>query len=161
QLMEEKVWAKAVEDTVGLKAFFEANRDKYKWGERATATILSAANPTILNQAQEQLAQGRYLSVRHKQPDLTFDFGNATLSKATTAQLDQLAKTLQADTTLQLEMTGYIDSREATNRRNVTLANKRAEAVKAYLVEKEVNEEQVQVVASADKATNTRNNRRV
>lgn len=44
QLMDEKVWSKAVEDSVGLKAYFEANKEKYKWGERVDAIVISAAN---------------------------------------------------------------------------------------------------------------------
>ena len=36
-----KVWRKAVEDTVGLKAFFEENKSNYSWQERVDATIYS------------------------------------------------------------------------------------------------------------------------
>ncbi|MFB9865156.1 peptidylprolyl isomerase [Rufibacter immobilis] len=161
QLMEEKVWAKAVEDTTGLKAFFEANQNKYMWGERAQATILSAANPTVLAQAQAQLAQGRFLSVRHKQPDLLFAFGNDDLSKTATGQLDQLATALQADTSLVLELTGYVDTREATNKKNVSLPARRAAAVKNYLQQKGVDEDHIQIVPAADRSTNARSNRRV
>ncbi|GAB2529980.1 peptidylprolyl isomerase [Rufibacter soli] len=158
QLMEEKVWAKAVEDTVGLQKFFEANRGKYTWGERATATIISAANPTILAQAHEQLAQGRFLSVRQKQQDLTFTADNAALSKAAIAQLDQLALTLQQDSSLVVEVTGYADTREAANKKNAGLASRRATAVKNYLAEKGVEEAQVTVMPAAPK---TRPARRV
>ncbi|WP_205501795.1 peptidylprolyl isomerase [Rufibacter psychrotolerans] len=156
QLMEEKVWAKAVEDTVGLKAFFEANQDKYMWGERAQATILSAATPAILEQAQAQMAQGRFLSQRHKQPDITFTAGTDNLSKAATAQLDQLAATLQADTALVLELTGYADTREAANRKNANLATRRATAVKNYLQQKGVDQEAIQLIPAAGRSTSRR-----
>ncbi|WP_369796933.1 peptidylprolyl isomerase [Rufibacter sp. DG15C] len=149
QLMEEKVWTKAMEDTVGLRNFFEQNRSKYMWGTRAEATILSAANPTILEQAQKQLASGRFLSERYKQPELAFAFNNDNLSATATAQLDQLANALQADTSLTVELAGYIDSREATNRSNASLAARRANAVKNYLVKKGVDEEAIQVISTA------------
>ncbi|MBA9079684.1 MULTISPECIES: peptidylprolyl isomerase [Rufibacter] len=161
QLMEEKVWAKAVEDTVGLKAFFEQNRDKYTWGTRAKATILSAASPAVLAEAQKQLQQGKFPSVRFKQPDLTFEFGNDNLLKNATTQLDQLVTALQADTSLSVQLTGYTDARETTNRANRTLATRRAAAVKNYLQQKGVQEDQVEIVAAADRSTSGRNARRV
>ncbi len=34
-LMDKKVWSKSVEDTTGLRAFFNANRQNYMWEERA------------------------------------------------------------------------------------------------------------------------------
>ncbi|MGV3539353.1 MAG: peptidylprolyl isomerase [Rufibacter sp.] len=161
QLMEEKVWAKAVEDTVGLKNFFEQNKDKYTWGTRANATILSAANASVLAEAQKQLAQGQFLSVRHKQPDIAFEFNNDNLSKTATAQLDQLATALLADSALTVKLTGFTDPRETTNKANATLATRRATAVKNYLVQKGVQEEQFTIAASTEKPASTRNARRV
>ena len=43
-LMDKKVWTKAVEDTAGLEKFFDANRDKYMWKERLDATIYYVKN---------------------------------------------------------------------------------------------------------------------
>ncbi|WP_181304488.1 peptidylprolyl isomerase [Rufibacter sp. XAAS-G3-1] len=156
QLMEEKVWAKAVEDTVGLKAFFEANKEKYMWGERAQATILSAANPTVLAQAQSLLRAGKFLSPRMKPIDLLFTSGSATLSKAATAQLDQLAGAVLADTTLSLEMTGYQDARESANRKNSTLPARRTTAVKNYLQQKGVSGENMKLVPASSESIGAR-----
>lgn len=39
-IMEEKVWNYAAEDTAGLDAFFMQNRDKYVWDTRAEVAIL-------------------------------------------------------------------------------------------------------------------------
>lgn len=38
-LTDDLVWTKAVKDSVGLKEFFNNNRDDYKWKQRAVATI--------------------------------------------------------------------------------------------------------------------------
>ncbi len=48
QLMDEKVWSKALLDTVGLRQFFAQNQDKYKWDERADATIFSLSNKELI-----------------------------------------------------------------------------------------------------------------
>ncbi len=39
ELMDNKVWSKAVEDTVGLRQFYEQNLSNYQWGKRAKARI--------------------------------------------------------------------------------------------------------------------------
>lgn len=39
ELMDEKVWSKAVEDTAGLRNFYEQNLSNYQWGERAKARV--------------------------------------------------------------------------------------------------------------------------
>jgi peptidyl-prolyl cis-trans isomerase SurA len=38
-ITDRKVWSKAVKDTVGLKEFYEKNKQKYLWDERADVTI--------------------------------------------------------------------------------------------------------------------------
>jgi peptidyl-prolyl cis-trans isomerase SurA len=43
-LTDEKVWSKAVEDTVGLEKFFKENNTNYKWDERVDATIYEIRN---------------------------------------------------------------------------------------------------------------------
>ncbi|KAA3436327.1 peptidylprolyl isomerase [Rufibacter hautae] len=156
QLMEEKVWAKAVEDTVGLKAFFEANKGNYMWGERAQATILSAANAAVMNQAKALLAAGSFPSSRHKQVDVLFTTNNTKLSNAATAQLDQLASTMAADSALSLEVTGYIDARESANQRNSSLGTRRANAVKNYLQQKGFKGENIKIVPATAQLAGTR-----
>ena len=44
ELTEKKVWNKALEDTVGLQKYFDANGGKYKWGERAEIVTLTCAD---------------------------------------------------------------------------------------------------------------------
>lgn len=39
ELMDKKVWSKAVEDTAGLRNFYEQHLSNYQWGERAKARI--------------------------------------------------------------------------------------------------------------------------
>ena len=44
-LTDEKVWSKAVKDTLGLQEFYEANKDNYKWGKRLDADIIMLNDP--------------------------------------------------------------------------------------------------------------------
>lgn len=49
-LMDDKVWTKAANDTIGLKIFFNNNLENYQWKERADVVIYSAKNDTIINE---------------------------------------------------------------------------------------------------------------
>ena len=40
-LMDSEVWTKAVKDTVGLQDYHDRHADKYMWGDRAKATIVT------------------------------------------------------------------------------------------------------------------------
>lgn len=57
ELTDQMVWSKAVEDTVGLKEFFEENREQFMWGKRYRGTILWFGNMSVAEQAQEMLQQ--------------------------------------------------------------------------------------------------------
>ncbi|MCX2738568.1 peptidylprolyl isomerase [Pontibacter anaerobius] len=142
QLMDEKVWSKAIEDTTGLRTYFNQNREKYKWGERADAIVISAADKQLLQQAQKQLDKRRYPVSFAKLTDAQFEQNKAELSAADKAKLEELAEMLQQNETLTLEINGHTEARE-----NTKVAEARAEAVKVYL--------QQQGVPTAQLSTNS------
>lgn len=59
ELTDKKVWSKAVKDTAGLKAFYEKNKENYKWDERADVTIYTAANEEIAKNVRKMLKKGK------------------------------------------------------------------------------------------------------
>lgn len=138
QLMDEKVWSKAVEDSVGLRTYFNQNRDKYTWAERADAIIISAANKELLQQAQQQLATRRYPVTFGKLTDILFAQNRAELSTEGKAKLEELATMLQNNEDLSLDVNGHIDARE-----NTKLAETRAAAALAYLKDQGVSAAQL------------------
>jgi peptidyl-prolyl cis-trans isomerase SurA len=56
EIMTDKVWNKAMKDTVGLKSFFEANRSKYMWGNRVDAVIYECSTQKIADQVSKMIA---------------------------------------------------------------------------------------------------------
>lgn len=50
EIMTDKVWNKAMQDTIGLKAFFNENRTKYTWGNRVDAVVYECYNKQIADQ---------------------------------------------------------------------------------------------------------------
>ncbi|SIQ55477.1 peptidylprolyl isomerase [Pontibacter lucknowensis] len=167
QLMDEKVWSKAVEDTAGLQAYFEQNRDKYQWKERAHATVISAANAELLTKAQQQLSERRYEVRNGKPADITFETNSATPDQASIARLNELADRLSNNPNLTLEVNGHADAREAAGKRD--LSAERSQAIMAYLTARGVAADQLSAKAlgktkqaAADNTeTGRRRNRRV
>jgi peptidyl-prolyl cis-trans isomerase SurA len=58
ELTDKKVWSKAVKDSAGLQMYFNNNKTKYVWGERADATIYSCSNKDNAEIVRNMLKKG-------------------------------------------------------------------------------------------------------
>jgi peptidyl-prolyl cis-trans isomerase SurA len=47
-IMEEMVWDRALEDSVGLQEFYETRKENYQYGERAKANLFIASGSTSI-----------------------------------------------------------------------------------------------------------------
>ncbi len=55
-LTDQKVWSKAVKDTTGLKEYYEKNKTKYMWDDRADVTTYKCLNEKIAKDVRKMLA---------------------------------------------------------------------------------------------------------
>jgi peptidyl-prolyl cis-trans isomerase SurA len=55
-LTDKNVWSKAVKDTVGLKAFYEANKNKYMWDSRVQASIYKCSDEKVAADVRKKLS---------------------------------------------------------------------------------------------------------
>ncbi|MFO7999239.1 MAG: peptidylprolyl isomerase, partial [Bacteroidales bacterium] len=89
EITDQVVWSKAVEDSVGLNAFFQENRDRYMWEERLDVTIYSAPDADVIQQARDILSRSQDLEdVR----ELVLDSINAGGNQKISAQDRKLQK---------------------------------------------------------------------
>jgi len=51
-LTDEKVWTKAVKDTIGLQEYFSNNREKYVWDERLDATVYKLNDKSVIDEVK-------------------------------------------------------------------------------------------------------------
>lgn len=58
-LMGKKVWNKATQDTSGLKQFYEDNKQKYMWGERVDASVVSCASMKYAKKMKKAYEKGK------------------------------------------------------------------------------------------------------
>jgi peptidyl-prolyl cis-trans isomerase SurA len=58
-LTNDKVWEKAVTDTLGLEAFYEENKSKYMWDERVEAYIYTCQTEKTAKKLYKDLKKGK------------------------------------------------------------------------------------------------------
>lgn len=133
QMMTDKVWQKAIQDTVGLKRFFAQNRNRYQWGQRAQAVIYEVRNQDILGQLKSLLLENTYPVSDIQIENLYFEKDDNSLSENSVASLRKLISALQADPSLSVEITGHADPSEQNS-----LAQDRVTPVVRYLTFKGV-----------------------
>ena len=56
-LLDKKVWTKAMKDTTGLKNFHNENKNNYLWDERADVTLYKCADEKIAKQAKSLITK--------------------------------------------------------------------------------------------------------
>ncbi len=57
-LTDQKVWSKAVKDTVGLTGFYEKNKENYKWDTRLDASIYKVKDPSRVDAVRRFVQSG-------------------------------------------------------------------------------------------------------
>ena len=57
-LTDERVWSKAVTDTIGLEAFYEANSANYMWGDRLEVDIFILSDPEMEKEIRQMIGRG-------------------------------------------------------------------------------------------------------
>ena len=58
ELTDQKVWSKAVKDTVGLEAYYEANKMDFMWDTRYVADVYTCANADVAKQVRSLYKKG-------------------------------------------------------------------------------------------------------
>lgn len=56
-ITDKNVWSKAVNDTIGLKEYYNAHKEKYMWGKRLQANIYRCGSENALKIVKESLAK--------------------------------------------------------------------------------------------------------
>lgn len=134
QLMDEKVWSKAIEDTTGLKSYFNQNRDKFKWDRRADAVIFNVKDKATLEKLKTELAKGKFEVKDQKLSSVNFKANNSDIEDSYKKELDKVVSQLQKDKHLVLELSASAEAKEPA-----TLSLMRGAGVYNYIKSKGVD----------------------
>lgn len=94
ELTDEKVWTKAVQDTSGLKSFYETVKDKYMWDERANVLIYTITDPSLVKKARKLAAKKDPETVKaklNKNNEGTVIVQKLKFAKGDDARVDRMA----------------------------------------------------------------------
>jgi peptidyl-prolyl cis-trans isomerase SurA len=75
-LMNEQVWQKAIEDSLGQMRFYQEHLDRYQWGERIQALILTMGKEESIPSVRRFLADKKYLPNLSSRLENTFLINN-------------------------------------------------------------------------------------
>jgi peptidyl-prolyl cis-trans isomerase SurA len=59
EMTDQMVWSKAVKDTAGLSSFYETNKQKFMWPERASVVIYTCSNAEIAKKVRKMVKDGK------------------------------------------------------------------------------------------------------
>ncbi|MCC5946767.1 MAG: peptidylprolyl isomerase [Bernardetiaceae bacterium] len=96
KIMEQEVWTRALNDTEGLQAFYEANKEKYKQEEAAEALIFDAASVEIRDALRKEIEGDVFYintELDEQETQIKFDKDQDELNKA---QLGKIALMMNA-----------------------------------------------------------------
>jgi len=98
-----EVWSKAINDSVGMQAFYEANKKNYMWGQRVNAQVYSAKDDKTLAKLIKVLEKKAAKSYTDEQVLAMFNKGeekNVELINSKTYSADEYAIVDEANETL-------------------------------------------------------------
>lgn len=95
-LTDEKVWSKAISDSVGLENFFKTNQDKYKWNKRAEVVIYKCSDEATAVNVEKVLTKktktpvnnDELLKMFNKESQLTLTINEGKFEKGENASVD-------------------------------------------------------------------------
>ncbi len=123
QVMAQRVWDKSIADTISQRVYYEANKNKYRYAERATATIITSNSDSLLVRAQEMLGTSPPYQLRRKGTDLIFDNNKSDLTLLHRESLFDVAVTMMRNENYLVEVSGFSDNIEPDSLSGVRIRN--------------------------------------
>ncbi|QKZ14811.1 peptidylprolyl isomerase [Spirosoma sp. KUDC1026] len=112
QVMEQNVWERSMNDSTGQRMVFEQNKHRYRFPERAAATIVVAQNDALLKQATDLLAGRPPYQLRRTTSSLSYDKGQTAITSALREGLLEVLVTMTRNPDYIVEVSGSHDGSE-------------------------------------------------
>ncbi len=146
QIEQDRVWNRIAVSDSALRLYHGQNKEKFKFPDRVDFSALKVTNDSAAQAFRARLVRGETFerlaaedSARLNQPksyQTIFKSGSSSLSAQTVKVLAAVAKALQAETELKLNLIAHYDTTGNTKTRGARLANARLSAIKNHLIKK-------------------------
>ncbi|ADB36870.1 peptidylprolyl isomerase [Spirosoma linguale] len=113
QVMEQNVWERSMVDSTGQRQYFEQHKDKYRFPERARATLVVAQNDSLLKQAVSMLSSRPPYQLRRSAAPVTFTKNQTALSETLRESLFDVLVVMNTNPDYVVEVSGSHDATEA------------------------------------------------
>jgi peptidyl-prolyl cis-trans isomerase SurA len=92
EVMTDKVWNKAIKDTAGLRVYFNANNNKYVWGERVNAYVYECSSKEVAANVanllkSDTISSKTIIGIVNKDSELNLRVRTGKFETATTSYL--------------------------------------------------------------------------
>jgi peptidyl-prolyl cis-trans isomerase SurA len=92
EVMTDKVWNKAIKDTAGLRVYFNANNNKYVWGERVNAYVYECSSKEVAAKVatllkSDTISSKTIIGIINKDSELNLRVRTGKFETATTSYL--------------------------------------------------------------------------
>ncbi|GIV26748.1 MAG: peptidyl-prolyl cis-trans isomerase [Bacteroidia bacterium] len=95
-ITDRNVWSKAIKDTAGLRAYYEKNKEKYQWKERADVTVFKCADEKIANEVRKLLNKKKtaqeIVEIINKKSQLNVSTHSTVVFKGDNSNIDKYWK---------------------------------------------------------------------
>jgi peptidyl-prolyl cis-trans isomerase SurA len=112
QMMEEHVWQRSLSDSAGQVAFYERNKQRYNYPERALATIITAKDTQTVNAIRRTLASSPY-KLERKSREILFATHVSHVDAEQQGALNDLRIIMQKNPDYIVEIAGYRSADES------------------------------------------------
>ena len=140
-LMDQKVWTKALEDTTGVKEYYERNKANYKWEQRADAQIFNVVDAKTLEGVKAKLAAKRFAVAEPTFDAITFDKNANKVSEKGNTEVRKISFALKNDEAMTIEVLGFAAKGEKSG-----TSRKRAKAVMDSLVKQGIEAKRIMII---------------
>lgn len=112
QMMEQNVWDRSMSDSTGQRLYFEQNKAKYRFPERAVATIVIAQNDSLLAQATTLFSNRPPYQLKRSAAPLSFTKNQTTLTPQLRETLFDVLVVMSRNPDYVVEVSGSHDPTE-------------------------------------------------
>ncbi len=140
RIMEQEVWNKAGQDTIGLEKFFAANASKYRWKERMDILAALARNKQTLDSLVADFALPRY-AIQGEEIPFNMQLDKTELPQAFRTLLDRTASKIRRNDYTVLDLISQKAASESDS-----IEDKRIDEAINYLTSYKIDRSKIRIV---------------